>query len=394
MNYFIDAAYNSLVKDNEELCGDNVAIVRMADFTIIVLADGLGSGVKANILSTLTSRIASTMLKEGADIYETVDTIVNTLPVCKIRNLAYSTFTIVKVFNNGNVYIAEYDNPPFVLIRNGESLKIDKRQLIINNKIVNESSFTLNENDELCIFSDGVIHAGLGEVLNLGWTYNNVEKYLLKCIKFKTNSQEIANDLLDVCWNLYNGKPGDDTTVVSIKIIKPKFVDLFTGPPLDKSKDTEIIKKFMNKESKKVICGGTAANIASRELKCDLNIDLSIDSDLANCPIPPTASMDGVDLITEGVITLSKTIEMLNNFTSSAAESKYSFNLNENNGASRLAKLLIEDCTHLTLWVGNAINHAHQNPDFPSNLSIKLKLVNDLCDSLTKLGKIIHINYI
>lgn len=394
MNYFIDAAYNSLVKDNEELCGDNVAIVRMADFTIIVLADGLGSGVKANILSTLTSRIASTMLKEGADIYETVDTIVNTLPVCKIRNLAYSTFTIVKVFNNGNVYIAEYDNPPFVLIRNGESLKIDKRQLIINNKIVNESSFTLNENDELCIFSDGVIHAGLGEVLNLGWTYNNVEKYLLKCIKFKTNSQEIANDLLDVCWNLYNGKPGDDTTVVSIKIIKPKFVDLFTGPPLDKSKDTEIIKKFMNKESKKVICGGTAANIASRELKCDLNIDLSIDSDLANCPIPPTASMDGVDLITEGVITLSKTIEMLNNFTSSAAESKYSFNLNENNGASRLAKLLIEDCTHLTLWVGNAINHAHQNPDFPSNLSIKLKLVNDLCDSLTKLGKIIHINYV
>lgn len=394
MDYFIDTAYNSLVKYNEELCGDNVAIVRMSEFTVIVLADGLGSGVKANILSTLTSRIASTMLKEGADIYETVDTIVNTLPVCKIRNLAYSTFTIIKIFNNGNIYIAEYDNPPYILIRNGKNFKVNKRQLTINNKIVNESSLKLEENDVLCIFSDGVIHAGLGQMLNLGWTYDNVEKYLLKCVKFKSNSQEIANDLLDVCWNLYNAKPGDDTTVVTIKLVKPKFVDLFTGPPLDKSKDSQIIKNFISKKSKKVICGGTAANIASRELKRELNIDLNTDPNLINYEIPPTAAMDGIDLITEGVITLSKTIEILNNFTSSAAESKYSFNLNEDNGCSRLAKLLIEDCTHLTLWVGNAINPAHKNPGFPSNLSIKLKLVNDLCDSLKKLGKIIYINYI
>lgn len=392
MEYFVDVAYKSLIKYGEELCGDNVCIVRMEDCTIVVLADGLGSGVKANILATLTSKIASTLLKGGDDIYETVDTIISTLPVCKERNLAYSTFTILKVMNTGHVYIAEYDNPPFVLIRNNHNIKVDKKQLNINGKIINESMFLLEENDTISIFSDGVIHAGVGEVLNLGWKYENVEHYLLKCSKSDNFPQKICSDLLEVCWNLYGNKPGDDTTVVSIKLTPPKYIDLFTGPPLDKTKDSSVIQNFIKKESIKVICGGTAANIASRELHRDLKVDMETNKH----DIPPTSTMEGIDLITEGVVTLNEAIKILKEYTATFPNYRVLYNnsLNGKDGASLLAKLLIENCTHITLWIGNAINPAHHNPDFPANLSIKLKLVNELCNILSDMGKKVTINYI
>lgn len=390
MKYFIDIAYDSINKYGEELCGDNVEVVKNHNSAIVVLADGLGSGVKANILATLTSKIAATMLKEGASINETVDTIVHTLPVCNIRKLAYSTFTIIKVKDNGEVYVAEYDNPPFFLIKDKKVLHVEKRNTVINGKVVKESNFKLNEGDSLTVVSDGVIHAGVGGILNLGWRWENVAEYLEKISTRKKCSKNISKDLITVCKNFYLNKPGDDTTAVTVKIREPEIIDLFTGPPEDKNMDSWVVSKLMEGKGKKIVCGGTAANIVAREL----NEKLIVNMDYINPEVPPTATIKGIDLVTEGVLTLSKAVEIMKKYIDNFSKDDIIYELKDEDGASLLAKTLVEDCTHLNLWVGKAINPAHQNPDMPVNLSIKLKVVNELAKLMVNLGKKVKLTYI
>ncbi|NFV11946.1 serine/threonine-protein phosphatase [Clostridium sporogenes] len=389
MSLFVEVASHSLNKYGEELCGDMVEVVRLSDCTIIVLADGLGSGVKANILSTLTSKIAATMLKEGANLYDTVDTIVNTLPICKVRNIAYSTFTLIKIYNNGDAYIAEYDSPPIFIIRNNKYLDFPKKEIIIDFKRVLESNIKLKPGDLLTVVSDGVIHAGLGEILNLGWQWENVKDYLERRSYQNMSTQFIAKDLLEVCFDLYAGKPGDDTTVVSVGIKKPVYVDLFTGPPKDKSKDKYVIEQLMKGNGKKVICGGTAANIVQRELNRKLKVNL----DLINTDLPPTATMEGIDLITEGVLTLSCALDMIKSYSDPFYKLEENKLILKKDAASLLVKVLME-CTHLNIWVGSAMNPAHQNPNLPIDLSIKLKLVEELSEYMKNLGKIVTVNSI
>jgi hypothetical protein len=390
VKYFIDIAYDSINKYGEELCGDNVEVVKNDNSAIVVLADGLGSGVKANILATLTSKIAATMLKEGASINETVDTIVHTLPVCNIRKLAYSTFTIIKVQDNGEVYVAEYDNPPFFLIKNKKVLHVEKRNTVINGKVVKESNFKLNEGDSLTVVSDGVIHAGVGGILNLGWRWENVAEYLEKISTRKKCSKNISKDLITVCKNFYLNKPGDDTTAVTVKIREPEIIDLFTGPPEDKNMDSWVVSKLMEGKGKKIVCGGTAANIVAREL----NEKLIVNMDYINPEVPPIATIKGIDLVTEGVLTLSKAVEIMKKYIDNFSKDDIIYELKDEDGASLLAKTLVEDCTHLNLWVGKAINPAHQNPDMPVNLSIKLKVVNELAKLMVNLGKKVKLTYI
>ncbi|WP_053955683.1 SpoIIE family protein phosphatase [Inediibacterium massiliense] len=389
MTYVMDVSSESLNKYGEELCGDKVEINHTKDGTIIVLADGLGSGVKANILATLTTKIAATMLTEGVSLDETVDTIMNTLPVCSVRKIAYSTFTIIKVSHEGNVYAVEYDNPPFILIRNNRYWEIKKRESNINGRIIKESNFSLKPGDTLTIVSDGVIHAGVGAILNLGWQWDNVKDYLEKTSSKEKCSKNISKNLIEVCQNLYENKPGDDTTVVTIKMRKGEEIDLFTGPPKDKSNDPMVIKSFMEGEGKKVVCGGTAANIVARELKEELVVNM----DFYDPDIPPTATINGIELVTEGVLTLCKVVEKIKKYMNTL-DINTVYKPRDKDGASKLVKMLIEDCTHLHLWVGKAINPAHQNTDFPIDLTIKLKVVDELVELMKKLGKHVKITYV
>ena len=389
MDFYLDAAYLSLNKFGEELCGDKVEIIRNNDGIIIVLADGLGSGVKANILATLTSKIAGTMLVNGANIYETVDTIMHTLPVCSVRKLAYSTFSILQIKYDGTLYAVEYDNPPYFIIRDGNLLNIKREYDIVNEKKIGESMVKLEKGDTLVLTSDGVVHAGVGQMLRLGWQHKNVVKYSTYINGRCETAKDLANNIMGMCKKMYKDKPGDDTTAVVIKISDEKVVDLFTGPPKDKKNDIFIVNKLLESKGKKIVCGGTAARIVERITGERIIVDiLSMTEN-----IPPIATIEGIDLVTEGVLTLTKAVEKIKKYSKEPENIKKDF-FSGKDGATRLADILINDCTCLNLWVGKAVNPAHQNPDLPVDLSIKLKVVEFLAEIMKSIGKEVNINYI
>lgn len=386
---YVEATYKSLNKLNEELCGDRVEIVKNDDSYFVVLSDGLGSGVKANILSTLTSKIISTMMFQGASIEDTVETIVHTLPVCSVRKVAYSTFMILQISYDGNAYLVEFDSPGCIFVRDGRLMNIEYNYRSIAGKEIKEAHFKVKPNDFMMLLSDGVVYAGIGELMNLGWTWKNVSEYVVNSVTPDMTAARLTNMLSETCKQLYMNKPGDDTTIATVKIVPRKNVCLYSGPPMDKSCDERLVTEFMIPEGKKIVCGGSSANIVSRVLKQPLMPSI----EYSDPEIPPTATIAGIDLVTEGVITLKRTVDVLKKYVENPTGREVLASLDLKNGASQIAKMLIEDCTHLYLYIGQSINPAHQNPDLPFDLSIKMIILDELYSLMIKLGKVVKRYY-
>jgi hypothetical protein len=389
MNVSIDVSYKSLNKHHEELCGDKVEILKTENSNIIILADGMGSGVKANILSTLTSKILGTMFLNGAGIDECVETIVKTLPVCQVRQVAYSTFSILQIFNSGEAYLVEFDNPSCVFVRDGAIMDIPFTERVIEDKRIREYRFFVKINDCFVLMSDGVIHAGVGQVLNFGWTWDSMAEYTLDATKKTMSASRLAAILSKACDDLYMQLPGDDTTVAVARIIDQKIVHILTGPPKRKEDDERIIEEFMREDAVHVICGGTSANIAARVLGKELRTSLKY----VDPEIPPIAFLDGVQLVTEGVLTLNRALSLLKRYVDDDINEEFFLELDKENGGSMLAKIIIEQCTQLKLFVGKAINIAHQNPNLPFDLSIRMHLIEQIKDYSIKMGKDVSVTY-
>lgn len=388
----VDVAYKSLNKFNEVLCGDKVELLKTEDSNIMILADGMGSGVKANILATLTSKILGTMFLNGATLEECVETIVETLPICRVRQVAYSTFSILQVFHSGEAYLVEFDNPSCIFIRNGQLVPIPRNIREVQGKKINEYRFRVQRGDALILMSDGTVHAGVGQLLNFGWLWEDIAKYAVKQYALTISAMRLAAAICQACDELYQYRPGDDTTVACMRIINAKPVHLMTGPAQDPSMDEEMVKGFMSGDdsTKRIVCGGTSATIVSRVLKKKLDVSM----DYVDPDIPPIACMDGIELVTEGVLTLNRVVQLLRRYAKNETVSEDFFlELDKQNGASMVAKMLIEDCTELHLYVGKAINSAYQNPGLPFDLGIRQNLVEQLKTVVEEMGKQVTVTY-
>lgn len=381
MSLHADVDIQQLYKHGEELCGDNVVVRRSPDNTTIVISDGLGSGVKANILSTMTTKIASSMLKHNIKLEEVVRTIAETLPVCKVRKIAYSTLQIIKITTDGMATVVEFDCPPTFFVRDGQVIPFPVEKRVIADKTVSVGRLQLLENDILVAVSDGVIHAGLGALLKLGWGWKGVAEEL-KDVCYQCPSVETITRRIAGCSEgYYLGKPGDDTTVVAIKVHPARALTLLTGPPKDIANDEKVIRRFLNNEGKKIIAGGSTSNMVANHLGKKVSMSLKLEDP----NVPPIGYLDGIDLVTEGILTLNIAIDRL--LDADLNDSKME------DGATLMAKMLNE-ADMIEILAGTAINPAHQNPNFPFKINLKSQVLGKLEKVLQDKGKQVHLEWI
>ena len=387
-NLCADIGWKSINHEGEQLCGDHVDIVEQNEnSTVIVLADGLGSGVKASILSTLTSKIISTMMAEGLSLEECVSTIAATLPICSVRGVAYSTFTIIHLINNETAELIQYDNPHVILLRNGKNFDYPKNELSINGKQIYKSVIDLQENDIFIAMSDGCPHAGIGIAYNFGWRRDDIISFMEMIANLGYTAKTLSTMLIDECNKQYGYHPGDDATACVVRVRKREPMNLLFGPPRNRDDCDRMMSLFFSKEGKHIVCGGTTSSIAAKYLgkpvKATLNFEQS--------DVPPIAEIEGVDLVTEGVITINKVIEYAKDaLSSNELYDQWSI---KQDGASRICRLLFEEATDINFYVGRAVNPAHQNPDLPINFNIKMNLVEELSSCLKQMGKRIKVSY-
>lgn len=385
-----DIGYVCLNKCGEQLCGDRVEIVEQGDnATVVVLADGLGSGVKANILSTLTAKIISTMMANDMSIEDCVSTIAATLPVCDIRKVAYSTFTIIRIaVSNLEAELIQYDNPHIIFLRDGKHVDYPEICEMIDGKAIYKTKLKLREGDAFIAMSDGAIHAGVGQSLNFGWQREQIMEFMETVYDPAFTAKTLSAMLVNECSRLYGGEPGDDTSACTVKIRRREPMNLMIGPPADPKDVNKMMALFFSKEGKHIVCGGTTSTLAAEFLHEPLDVSMPTYIDPE---IPPTAKIKGVDLVTEGVITISRVLEYARDYLKD--NERYTDWSYKKDGASSIARMLFEEATDINFYVGRAVNPAHQNPNLPIGFNIKMRLIEELSECLKNMGKKIKVSY-
>lgn len=376
MRLYYEWGSRQVHKYGEELCGDNIAISRKSDKVTLALSDGLGSGVKANILATLTTQIAIRMLGDDLPLGEVVQTLSETLPVCAVRKVAYSTFAIAQFYSQGYARVVEFDTPHAILLRNRKLQQVPYEERTIDGKTICETVLELRDGDWVVFLSDGVLNAGIGGAYPLGWGWDQAALFMEKHAHRDLAAGELADKVAEAVSELYLGRPGDDVSIVVIKVRHKQAATVLTGPPAKKTADGDLIHSFVSRTGRLVVCGGTTAKIVARHLGQPLEVDLST----ITADVPPIARLSGVDLVTEGILTLTQVRALLG---AGAERSAVQY---RNDGAANLLRVLLE-VDHIHFIVGQALNPAHQNPDLPHQLGIRLTMVREIAEELRRRGK-------
>lgn len=379
----IECGKVSLIKKQETLCGDSSHIVREKDRLTVVLSDGLGSGVKANILATLTSTILATMLSHKLPVEECVYTVASTLPMCRERKLAYSTFTAVQVENN-IAHLVQYDNPMAILLRRGKNKPYSSSRIFVENKEVYESTIYLEEGDMLILMSDGMTSAGLGKTNTSGWSREEIIDLAERVYEPGMAPQKMAALLVDAAFSLCLEENDDDTSTMVLAVRSRNAANIMVGPPENRDEDNKILRLFFGKEGRHIVCGGTTAATVSKYLgKPSVLL-----SDTATDEVPAISRMEGTDLVTEGVLTLQQLVKFGEQYLEN---SMLSLELpRRTDGVAALAYYLFEEATDINIYFGRAVNEAHQGLDI--EFGEKLKAVETLERILSQLGKNVKIS--
>lgn len=371
-DFYIEVNSQQRNHDEERICGDVflTRYIKEEDRVVAVLSDGMGHGVKANILATLTATMALNFTREHKEVDRIAEIIMNTLPVCSERKISYSTFTIIDIESTGKATILEYDNPNTIILRKNQDFNPEWKEVVLtkgkhSGKILKTCSFVPEKEDRIIFFSDGVSQSGMGsESYPFGWERENIITYSTTLVTGESSISAIklAGKIVTMAHKNDGYKAKDDISCAIIYFRDPRKLLLCTGPPYEKEKDKELAGKVNGYKGKVIICGGTTADIIARELGRPIVDELVFEDP----ELPPESFLEGIDLVTEGILTLQKVNEILKTYNNSVRLGK--------GPADKIVKLLMES-DEIHFIIGTKINIAHQDPTLPVDLEIRRTVI-------------------
>ncbi len=374
---FTELEFHQVRKAAEHTAGDAFLVHKNTESNrlLAVLSDGLGSGVKANILAHMTANMAIRFAEAYTDFVHYARVIMNALPVCQVRKIAYATFTVLDCNPDGSVQIVELGNPPFILLRNGKATEVPFREFCSeqeDSRKLRVSRFKAQPEDRIIFFSDGVTEAGMGSTAYpLGWRNRGCAEFSEEQVQRdqRMSARDLARAVVNGALRREPDRTAyDDITCGVLYFRTPRKTLLASGPPFSEKKDPEFAEQIRSFDGTTIISGGTSAEIAAREFGRELQTDLFR---YRRSPLPPISELDGVDLVTEGILTLTEVLNILE------GKEKYT-----GDHAARLLSehLLNSDIIHFL--VGTRINQAHQDPNLPVELEIRRSLMRRIATVL------------
>ena len=380
-DYHIEVDMQQINRHGQVVCGDVFYSrrIKAEGRFILVLSDGIGHGVKANVLATLTTSMALNYTSFHTKPEVAANIFMRALPKSIDGKESYATFTIIEIEESGHVRIINYDNPRSIILRRGQTYNPAEFQIPIRGdenagKILRIREFTPILEDRILFMTDGIVQSGLGSSkFPTGWGLENITHFAENQIarEFEMSATKLARKVLNQASMNDSFEIRDDASFGVVYFRKPREFMLITGPPFYKIKDADFVKRIQEFPGKKIICGGTTAEIIAREM----NLDINIQHRFSEKTLPPAAKMEGFEIVTEGILTLGRVEEILENYNSKIRLA--------DSPPEEVAKLLMEHDT-IHIIVGTRINWAHQDPDQPVELEIRKFVVKRIVNLLEK----------
>lgn len=379
---FLDHALIAHNHDGEGICGDFSATYGGGDYPVFVLSDGMGSGVKANIMATLTATILGRLLEKGLPLADCVDTIAASLPLCKERGMSYATFTAAQIREN-QLFLVEYGNPTSILMREGRAVPPRCHVRFVGDKEIHERTILIQPGDVLVMMSDGVTHSGIGVSTADGWSEAEIGDFLATT-NLAENCAAVTAALLDArCSEMSAGTFGDDRTIIVLRFCPHATANVVMGPPARGHDERAALRLFFSKHGKHIVCGGTTSQLVASFLEKPLSL-LAGSGDVE---VPDMGEIEGVDLVTEGIITLQATLALAERI---AREPAHILALG-NRADERLYRALFMESTNINIFFGTAFNNAHSGTSIAFDK--KITAIKALCQKLEACGKKTSIRY-
>ena len=378
---YIEIDKSQSAKHLGEICGDVIEFDRNKFSTTVILCDGLGSGIKANIAANMCAARMKQLLRSGFSLRKAFTNIASTMTEAVKDDLPFSAFSVMRILSDGTTSILTYEMPPPLFLSNRCSVILPQRNAPLKNGLISESNCVLKAGDSVLIMSDGITQAGLGKGLPLGWTIEGANKYVNECLANGILPKDIPEHVRHKAKEIWKEKPEDDCTVIAATSRPGRVMNIFTGPPKDEKSDPAIVKKFINSEGLKIVCGASTAKIVARELNKELNINDNFSSFIS----PPDYSIDGIDLVTEGAVTLNQVYNIWD-------EDPQRFEKN-NPAADLYALLTVVD--KVNFIIGTSQNPANADITFRQmGILDRKKILELLTRKLEESGKLVVTEYV